>query len=78
MLRLVCLFLGCNLLKQLLLKLLSSTYNDRLVYCFHHVLLGNWNSREMETGAGMEHGNGNLQKSLLFIGFFTSEVHKTV
>ena len=38
--------------------------------------LGNWNSRKME--AGMENGNGNLQKSLLFIGFFTSEVHRTV
>ena len=32
--------------------------------------LGNWNSRKTET----EHGNGNLQKSLLFIRFFTSKV----
>ena len=37
---------------------------------------GNWNSRK--TGAGTEHGNGNLHKLLLFIRFYTSEVHKTV
>ena len=33
---------------------------------------GNWNSRK--TGVGLE---GELAKSLLFIGFFTSEVHRT-
>ena len=38
----------------------------------------NWNSRKTGTGAGTEHRNENLQKSLLFIGFFTSEVHSTV
>ena len=61
MLRLVCLFLGCDLPIQLLLKLLSSTYNNRLVYCFHYVLLGNWNSREMGTGTGMEQGMGTCK-----------------
>ena len=40
-------------------------------------LLGNWNSRKTGTGVGMESGDENLQKSL-FIGFFTSEVHRTV
>ena len=37
-------------------------------------VLGNWNSRKM--GVGTE--NGNLQKSLLFIGFFNSKVHRIV
>ena len=43
MLRLVCIFLGCDLPIQLLLKFLSSGYddrlvdNDRLVNPFHHV-----------------------------------------
>ena len=36
-LRLMCVFLGCDLLMQLLLKSLSSAYNDRLVDPFHHI-----------------------------------------
>ena len=43
-----------------------------------HDLLDNWNSTEMGRGAGMENGNRKLQKSLLFIGFFTSEAHRIV
>ena len=39
MLRLICIFLGCDLPIQLLLKSLSSTYHDRLVDHFHSVLI---------------------------------------
>ena len=39
MLRSICVFLGFNLLIQLLLKSLSSTYYDRLVDRFCHVLI---------------------------------------
>ena len=35
----ICMFLGCNLPIQLLLKSLSSTYNDRLIDHFYHVLI---------------------------------------
>ena len=47
---------------------------DRKMY------VGNWNSRkrEQEWHVGMEHRYGNLHKLLLSIGFFTSEVHRTV
>ena len=37
MLRLIYVFLGCNLPMQLLLKLLSSNYDDRLEDRFNHV-----------------------------------------
>ena len=39
MLRLVCVFLGCDLPIQLLLKSLASAYHDRLVNHFHHALI---------------------------------------
>ena len=42
------------------------------------VIRSNWNSRKAGTGVGMENGNGNLQKSLLFNGFFTGEVHRII
>ena len=32
-------FLGCDLPIQVLLKLLSSAYDDRLVDSFHHVVI---------------------------------------
>ena len=37
MLKIMCMFLGCNLPIQLLLKLLSSEYDDRLV-CYSQTL----------------------------------------
>ena len=37
MLRLICVSLACDLPKHLLLKSLSSAYDDRLVDLFHHV-----------------------------------------
>ena len=36
MLRLICMFLGCDLPIQLQLKSLSSVFDDRLVDRFHH------------------------------------------
>ena len=33
----ICVFLGCDLLIQLLLKSLLSVYDDSLEDCFHHV-----------------------------------------
>ena len=38
MLRLICIFLGCDLAIQLLPKSLSSPYEDRLVDHFHNVM----------------------------------------
>ena len=38
MLRVICMFLGCDFPIQLLLILLSSAYNDRLVDRFHYIL----------------------------------------
>ena len=43
MLRLMRVILGCDLPTQLLLKLLSGTYDDSLVDHFHHVSRG-WHS----------------------------------
>ena len=39
MLRLIYMFLGCDLPTELLLKLLSSAYDERLIDHFHHVLI---------------------------------------
>ena len=54
-----------------MLQYKAISYNQSLFTTYRHCnlekhsVMGNWNSREMGTGAGTE--NGNLQESLLFI-----------